>query len=285
MTEIHVSRDGASLGTFSEEQVKTNLQSGEFRPTDFAWKAGMSDWKPLEQWPEFTGPGEATLAPGMPLTDEVVEEGPPWENRETLGFFPAITATVKAVLLNPGQTFETMKQTGGFKSPLIYTILLSWVGLGLAFAYQIILQAFSITTSEEAQNMPELAAMAGVGTGFMIALIVLLPLFIVIGCFLWSGILHLSLMAIGGAHSSYEATFRVVAYGAGSTNLLQVIPFCGGAIGGIWGMIVVIIGLSKTNDIGVGKAVLAYFLPTIALCLIGLVIGIGFGAFAGAAGN
>lgn len=284
MIEIHVSRDGSTLGTFSEEQIKTGLQSGEFKPTDFAWKTGMTDWKPLAQWPEFTGPStEATMAPGMPLTEEVVEDGPPWENRKTLGFFPALLETVKGVLLNPGPTFESMKQTGGFGAPLGYNILLSWIGIGISLVFQLLLQGLSIGASSDTENMPELAALAGIGTGMMLLLILFLPVLIVIGIFIWSGILHLSLMAVGGARASYETTFRVVAYGSGSSNLLQAVPICGGAVGGIWGMVVVIIGLAKTHDIGTGKAVLAYFLPVLALCLLGFLAAIGGGVLAGAA--
>ena len=49
METIHVARDGANIGTFSIEEVREGLRTGRFRPTDLAWEAGMTDWRPLSQ--------------------------------------------------------------------------------------------------------------------------------------------------------------------------------------------------------------------------------------------
>ena len=85
-------------------------------------------------------------------------------------------------------------------------------------------------------------AMAGMGMG-MIALIVLVPVFIVIGLFIAAAIVHLCLMIVGGANKSFETTFRVLAFSHGSTGPLQVIPVCGGMIAGVWALVVNCIGL------------------------------------------
>ncbi len=289
MSEIHVSREGASLGQFSVEQVRANLGSGEFRPTDFAWQAGMNDWKPLGEWPEFTGstattPALPTLAPGSALPEEIVEDGPPWEDRAKLGFFPAIIATVKAVLTQPSATFERMKQTGGLGGPLLYAVLLGWVGLGAAMGFQLMFQGAEMTkTLAEAESELPAFMTTGALTGVLIGYIIALPLFITIGLLIYSGLLHLSLMVVGGAKRSFETTFRVMAYAGGSTSILQAVPLVGPMVGGIWGLVAVIIGISKTHEISLAKAVLAYFLPAIALCGLIVVFAIGAGVIAAAA--
>lgn len=51
--DIHLARDGASLGIFTAEDVRAGLTDGRFRRDDLAWCAGMPTWKPLRDWPEF----------------------------------------------------------------------------------------------------------------------------------------------------------------------------------------------------------------------------------------
>jgi hypothetical protein len=46
---IHVARDGANIGSFSEEEVREGLRTGRFLPTDMAWQEGIPDWRPLAQ--------------------------------------------------------------------------------------------------------------------------------------------------------------------------------------------------------------------------------------------
>lgn len=43
----HIARDGAKLGTFSEEQLPAALENGTLLLTDLAWTDGMAEWEPL----------------------------------------------------------------------------------------------------------------------------------------------------------------------------------------------------------------------------------------------
>ena len=60
----------------------------------------------------------------------------------------------------------------------------------------------------------------GVG---LVANLILGPIFIAVGLFVWAGILHLLLLLMGGGARGFEATFRVVAY-ASRRNLIQIVP-------------------------------------------------------------
>lgn len=42
--QIHISRDGQTLGPYSAEQVRSYLETGEVRPTDWAWFEGAENW-------------------------------------------------------------------------------------------------------------------------------------------------------------------------------------------------------------------------------------------------
>jgi hypothetical protein len=119
--------------------------------------------------------------------------------------------------------------------------------------------------------------MTGMGVGSA-AFIVLVPLFIVIGLFIGSAIVHLCLMIVGGANQSFETTFRVIAFSQGSTGPLQMIPICGGPIAGVWALVCNCIGLARAHETDTGRAVLAVFLPLIVCCGGGLLIAFMFGA-------
>ena len=71
-----------------------------------------------------------------------------------------------------------------------------------------------------------------------IFVIIFCPILIALSVFIGAGIIHLCLMLVGGAKKSYETTLRVVCFATGSTQPLLIVPFCGGFIAGIWGLIV-----------------------------------------------
>ena len=103
-------------------------------------------------------------------------------------------------------------------------------------------------------------------------MIILVPLFLVIFLFIWSGLAHLCLMIVGGANQPFETTFRVFAFTQGSAGPLQIIPLCGGLISGVWAIVCNCIGLARAHETDTGRAVLAVFLPLIVCCGGGVLI-------------
>ena len=107
----------------------------------------------------------------------------------------------------------------------------------------------------------------------MIGVGIFAPLLIVIGLFIGAGIMHLSLMLVGGNKKGFETTFRVIAYST-SAQVGAIIPLLGGLIAGIWTIVVEIIGLREAHQTTTLKAILAVFLPIIAACFCcGIVFG------------
>ena len=193
------------------------------------------------------------------ITDEQPRRertGPPWENKEQLGFFTAIWETLKGVLINPTQTFAEMRTEGGIGTPILYTIILGSLGGIIGIIWQGLISTMSFMASQEiakyAANVVYLALMA-----------IFMPLIVSLGLFISSGIAHVCLIIVGGANKNFEATFRVFAYTNGSVALFQIVPFCGGIVTGIWGLVCNIIGLKEAHETTTGKAVLAILLPVI----------------------
>ena len=278
---IHVNRGATSLGAFSEEEVREGLRTGRFVLTDIGWREGMANWQPLSQFPEL-----GTAAPAAPpaqtaagATSEAAapRSGLPWEHRQERGLFNAFVETLVMVLTKPGEAFTIMKREGGLGEPLIYALIGGCLGGIVSLLFSLGLQSVGFF----ADRHNTFAAMTGMGGG-SVAFIVLVPLFIVIGLFIGSAIVHLCLMIVGGANQSFETTFRVIAFSQGSTGPLQMIPICGGLIAGVWALVCNCIGLARAHETDTGRAVLAVFLPLIVCCggvlLIALMFG-GLGAW------
>ena len=262
---IHVNRAATSLGAFSEEEVREGLRTGRFVPTDIGWREGMANWQPLSQFPELgaTAPAAPTAQIGAGATSEAAapRSGLPWEHRQERGLFNAFVETLVMVLTKPGEAFAVMKREGGLGEPLIYALIGGCLGGIVSLLFSMGLQSVGFF----ADRHDMFGAMAGMGAGSA-AFIVLIPLFVVIGLFIGSAIVHLCLMIVGGANQSFETTFRVLAFSQGSTGPLQMIPVCGGLISGVWALICSCIGLARAHDTDTGRAVLAVFLPLIVCC-------------------
>lgn len=281
MAMINVNRGAESLGVFSEEDVRAGLRTGRFAPTDLGWREGMTSWQALSQFPEFAeaigvapSSAGATVAPGEAIAvTAVARSGLPWENRPQLGLVKAFTDTLMMVLTKPAEAFQLMKTEGGLVEPLIYAV----IGGSLGFiVYCLFTFAFGSFGMMGNRGNPFGAMFAGMGLVFMI---ILAPVFVAVGMFIGAGIIHVCLMLVGGAKRSFETTFRVICFASGSAQPLLVIPFCGGLISGIWGIVAECIGLAKAHETDLGRAVLAVVLPVIICCggsfLFGMIVGLG----------
>lgn len=276
--KIHLNRAGQSLGQFTPEEVRSGFAEGKFSGTDLAWHDGMPMWKPLAEVIDEIAPADAEGAPPPPPA----ADGPAWEQRAELGFFPAIVETMRGVLLEPSKTFSAMRLTGGLGAPLFFYVLLSTIGGLAGVIYQFVFQAVEKSGSPEEQAV---AAMMGSAVGIGVT-IILLPVAVTIGAFVGSGLVHLSLMVVGGARRPFEATFRVLCYAGGSTAVLQLLPVCGALIGGVWALVAQVIGLSEVHGIGKGRAFVAVLLPMIVCCgLVFVLFAVALGMVGEAAGG
>jgi hypothetical protein len=279
MAMIHVNRGATSLGVFSEEEVREGLRTGRFVSTDIGWREGMANWQPLSQFPELGGgmPAAPPAQTGAGATAEAgaARSGLPWEHRQERGFFNAFVETLVMVLTKPGEAFAVMKREGGLGEPLIYALIGGCLGGIVSILFSLGLQS----TGFFADRHDTFAAMAGAGVGSA-AFIILVPLFVIIGLFIGSAVIHLCLMIVGGANQSFETTFRVIAFSQGSTGPLQMIPVCGGLIAAVWAIVCNCIGLARAHDTDTGRAVLAVFLPLIVCCGGVMLIAFMFGGLA-----
>jgi len=264
MAMIHVNRGATSLGAFSEEEVREGLRTGRFVPSDLGWREGMASWQPLSQFPELGAAGPAAppaqISAAAGLETPAPRSGLPWDERQTKGLFNAFIETLQIVLSKPVAAFTAMKREGGLGEPLLYAVIGGTFGGVFAVTYNFAFRSFG-SFGDRHGAMEHL--FGGIGWIF---LLVLTPLFVAIGMFVVSAILHVCLMIVGGAKQSFETTFRVVCFAEGSASPLLVIPFCGGFIVGIWKIVLYCIGLARAHETDTGRVVIAVLLPLIVCC-------------------
>lgn len=224
----------------------------------------------------------------VPAGFDSTRNGPAWEQRAQLGMVKAGWETIKVVLTKPSEAFATMKREGGLGGPLLYPVIFGSIGSIAGLAYQFLMNLGTSAVAQQASHQSggiNPAIFAGMTGGMLLVLAVFMPAFIAMGTFIGAGILHLSLMICGGAKQPFETTFRTYCYVQGSAGILQVVPLCGAMVSGIWALVCLCIGLSKTQEISTGKAVLAVLLPTVVCCLgVFIVVGAVFGAVMAAQG-
>ncbi|MCJ7440638.1 MAG: YIP1 family protein [Thermoanaerobaculaceae bacterium] len=209
--------------------------------------------------------------PGPPL---------PWEQPG----YPALEAlyeTAKLFFTAPSQAFARMSLTGTLGRPLLYAVIFGWLGTIAGQAYSL---AFRGAIHGFLSSLPGYNArlMTGMPAAATVAIMILAPILVLLGIFIWSAIVHLFLMLVGGANTGFASTVRVVSYTA-TVQILQVVPLCGGILTTIWGLVLQIIGLAIAHRTTQGRSALAVLLPPALCCVCLAIIGAAFGAAIAAA--
>jgi len=287
MAMIHVNRAGTNLGIFAEEDVRDGLRTGRFTPTDLGWREGMAQWQPLSQFPEFASaeqkapppPGAGEPQPSPPAPGAAVEvlqprTGLPWEHRDVRGFFNAFADTLIMVLTKPNIAFSVMRTEGGLGGPLVYAVIGGAVGVIIWFILSILLNSLGVLSTRQ----DAVGSMLGMTASFVFFIWRLIA--VAVAPFIFAGLVHLSLMILGGAKKTFETTFRVIAFAQGSTAPLQLVPCCGGIAALIWNLVANCVGIARAHEIDSGRATLAVFLPLIVCCGGGFLILAMFGGLA-----
>jgi hypothetical protein len=205
-------------------------------------------------------------------------DGLPWEHRAQLGLVSAIVDTVKGVLMEPATTFRAMRKSGGVGEPLVYAVLLGWVGGIFGLVWQALISAIG-PLAGAGEGLEEYAE----GVIGIVVIAVLLPAFIALGQFIGAAIVHLFALMFGAGDKGFEVTFRVMAYSSGSTAVLNVVPIVGGLAAWVWSLIATIIGLTEAQETSGGKAAAAVLVPLLLLCCCGIAVVIALVFAAGAA--
>lgn len=218
--------------------------------------------------------------------------GNPWEQRDRLGFVPAFIENVKLFALSPSEAFARTRRTGDYVGPLIFGVLVGWIGYLFYTIWNLLLGGI-VQSWMMGMMPPEMQGQVGpssmmVSGAMSFVWLILYPVIAAVFMFIGAGILHLCGMltgALNNSDSGFEGTFRAVAFTSVS-NLASIVPLVGGFIGLIWFIFLATVGLSTMHRTTQGKALLTVLLPIILCCVCCLAfffLGIGAGVMSGIA--
>ncbi len=220
--------------------------------------------------------------PGGGFEPPAAGSGLPFEDPQQ-PFLDGFVETLKLMVTAPREAYSRMEPEADISRPLIYAVLLGWIGIIAGQVYNLLFQgAWLRALASRMHGLP-----LGASGLAAVAIIVLAPVIIVVGLFIWAGLVHLSLMLVGGATRSFTATLKALAY-AQTASLAQLVPMCGGIIGMIWALVLQVFGIAAAHDTSEGKAVVAVLLPIVVCCLCGVLgsvlFGVGIASLAGSHG-
>lgn len=220
------------------------------------------------------------LPPETPAAGTAPAPVLPWEQAGA-PFLGSLFETAGLFFSRPVEAYRRMPVVPRLGRPVAYAVIFGWAGIIASQLWSILLRGFLMPF------IPRQEAMGAMVLPMAISVVVMVvaPILVLIGLFLWSAIVHLFLMLVGGANAGLAATIRVIAY-AGTTNVLQAVPLCGGLVATVWNIVLVILGLAVAHKTTQVKAALAVLLPLVLCCVCVGVVAVFFGAvIAAAIGN
>jgi hypothetical protein len=210
----------------------------------------------------------SAIPPGPPVDTGTL----PWESRAGRDPVHAFIESLKLFATNPDRAWGITPERGGFESPLLFGLIVSFIGSAVAFVYRWIFVSPFVRMFPGAIYRRWGWAMGRRPHGCGILFWPIGAAFgIVVGLFVGAAILHLFVLIVGAARTSasgFEGTFRVAAY-ASTASLAQVIPFVGGLVALVWGMVLAVKGIQRMHRTTTGRAAAAVLLPVVlvAVCI------------------
>lgn len=222
---------------------------------------------------EGAGPPPPVSPPtGPPPTGEGPRPGLPWERDDGRSLGSALE-TIRLVLIEPAEGFAMMRRSGSLGPPLLYLVVFGTVGAFFALLWQSTFRSL-FGRFADAGDFAEIAAI----NSFGVVQLLMAPVFVLLFTALTAIVIHVALMAFGGAPRPLDTTLRTLCYATGSTYLFTIVPFCGNVVSFFWWLVVVSIGIREAQEVPGGRAVGAVLAPIILVCCCCAALSFTFGA-------
>lgn len=208
--------------------------------------------------PELTAHGQAPADESPEVLssdyDREDEKDCAWEERANYGTTKAFFMTATECLMRPTKFFSNLPLEGGYLNPILFAVM-SWV-MSLVLWY--------LWTSLFSGGLLGLVALLfGMAFVFVLALIA-----VPVGLFIWSALLHGSLLLVRGANEGFQTTFRVASYSSVTTLFSALpIPYVGN-IASLWGFVLMAIGIRETHKTTSVKAAAAVLISVAAMAAV-----------------
>lgn len=215
--------------------------------------------------PDAAGPSEDRSGIGGRESDPV-----PWEDPD-LPFPEDLWRTWRESLFSPGEFFRRVTDRGTVVRALLYYLLATVAGAFFALLWQSLW--FSLVDLGARLEAGGAAAAGPVISFFTSPFVALLALVV------FTLLYHLAALVLAPRHRGMAGTARVLCYAAGP-SVLAAVPLLGTVVGGVWSLVLQVVGLREVHRTTTPRALLMvfwiwilFFLFTLGLVVLAAVLG------------
>lgn len=202
--------------------------------------------------------------------EQLIIDGPPWEKRESAGFFQTLKITLIEFFRNPARVFAVMRRSGDMGSALQYTVFLQIMATVISLAIS------SLITGNTQLIPPWMNEVLGGGYDWGTIFLISMPVMVILGQYFKSFFLNVALGMLGQAHYPFDTVFRITAYSNGTAAPWMILPGIGGLIYIAYNFYLMLVGFRTIYGLRGGQfflaVVLAIFLGFLSLLLISIII-------------
>jgi hypothetical protein len=190
-----------------------------------------------------------------------------WPHRPEGSALESFFQTWRQSVFQPKMFFRELPVPRPVGPAVLYYLLVGIPAIGITLFWRAL---FTMAMSALGIAAPEeLASEFG---GWMPVLYFLFsPVVLLLGLGISFTVTHLLLLILGGARRGAGTTMRVLCFAYGPA-LFAVVPFIGSFVGGVWSVILAIIGLCEGHRTDGWRAAVAILLPIVAAFFLTIVI-------------
>lgn len=173
MSVYQVTREGQNLGSFEASQIQEGLQTGQFLPSDWGWREGMSGWKGLtEIFGSSSSPQPRAQASSLSALVRKSPASKPAE-RESINPYAAPAADRGSSRSSGELPSDVMLELQNTRPWVLFIAVVMWIiggGFLILFLFNVFLTGSPASSS--AFKSGSLAGMIGYMIGFGVGLAV-----------------------------------------------------------------------------------------------------------------
>lgn len=172
----------------------------------------------------------------------------------TLGFFEKIGL----LFSRPTNFFHDIEKETSLGPALVMYLIVAVVIQAVSYLFML-----SLSSTMSIYGRGSIIGLYGYNDPFSMFMPILIIFGLIagtVGTFICAAILHLFVIIFKGS-GDYVDTYKISTYSAVPAIIISVIPFIGGILGGIYAIVLAVLGIRETHDLSTGKAVAVVLIP------------------------
>ncbi|MCG8468442.1 MAG: YIP1 family protein [Gemmatimonadetes bacterium] len=207
-----------------------------------------------------TAQGEATVAADAAVIEAPIPE---WEDAAR-GFPRNLFETWRRSMFQPTDFFRGVPYERPAARPLLYYLIITVFGAFFTLWWQAVFSTAQLGFLAESLGTADALGYGGSMAASAMLNFFIAPFAAVIGLVLWALVLHLFVLMLGRQRRDLKATVRAISYAAGPA-ILGIVPVLGSLAGGVWTLVLTVIGIREAHRMTTGGALAVVFLPVVLL--------------------